>query len=165
MSKTNTFLIGAVVGGIAAGIVTALVTPKNGQSLREDLCEYGTDLKYRGTEILGSMQGVIQEGMVAATNAKNIAIANTESLKERGSDLKVSLQDVVEEGKNVVLKAKSVVVDNKDLLVDVKDDIQASVTKFGKEVAPRAEKLQVEIEEINSSIKELEKTMQPKEEK
>lgn len=165
MSKTNTFLVGAVLGGIAAGVVTALITPKNGQSLREDLCEYGTDLKNRSIELLGSVQGVIEEGKVAAGNAKNIAIANTESLKERGNDLKVSLGDVVVEGKKVALKAKSVVVDNKDLLVDVKDSLQSSVKEFGKEVSGKSEKLQVELEGIQSSIKELEKVVKPKEEK
>lgn len=164
MGKTNSFLLGAIIGGITAGVVTALVTPKNGQSLREDLCEYGTDLKNRGYDLLGNVQGAIEEGKSAAVNAKHLAIANTESLKERGSDLKVSLEDVIEEGKKVALKAKSVVVENKDLLVDLKDDLQTSVKEFSKEATAKSEKLQVELEGIQSSIQELEKVIQPKEE-
>ncbi len=125
--STKSFIIGALVGGLAAGVVTILTTPKSGKEVR-------ADLKKKGFEV-----------------------------KELGLDVKDSLQEVVEEGKNIALKLKDVAEENKDTLLDIKNDLQQSFAEWSQDTAMNTEKIQEELDEIQSSISELEKTLQPSE--
>jgi gas vesicle protein len=116
MANTKSFFIGAVIGGIAAGVAVALTTPKNGKEVRAEL-------------------------------------------KDKGSELKGSVQELLEEGKELTAKVKHVAIENKDLLLNVKADVEKSMNEWNLSTLPNREKIQEEINNIQSSIEQLEKNV------
>jgi gas vesicle protein len=116
MANTKSFFIGALLGGIAAGVAVALTTPKSGKEVRADL-------------------------------------------KDKSSELKESMQELLEEGKELTVKVKQVAVENKNLLLDVKADVEKSMNEWSRSTLPNREKIQEEINNIQSSIEQLEKNV------
>lgn len=111
--------------------------------------------------LFGALVGGIAASVATILTSPKSGSEVRADIKRKGLDMKDSLQEVVDEGKNVALKIKDVAEENKGTLLDIKSDLQQSLTEWSQDTAKNTEKIQEELNDIQSSISELEKTLHP----
>ena len=88
--RPGSFLIGLAIGGAIGGLLAAVLAPRPGQEVREQLLARGIDIKDRAT--------------VLADQVKGSSKATLDEQKSR-------LQQAVSEGKEAAAKTKSELMD------------------------------------------------------
>lgn len=92
MSRTKSFLLGFMIGGLASATVTLLTTPTSGKKLRGQVVDQTKEWKEMGDDLL--QDAIRIKDQIAQTSKEGVALINnlTQELKTSMEEWKVAVE-------------------------------------------------------------------------
>lgn len=86
MSRTNSFLLGFLLGGLASATATLLTAPTSGKKLRDNIVEQSLEWKEMGDDLL--QDAINLKDQIADTSKEGVSL-----IKNLTKELKLSMEE------------------------------------------------------------------------